>query len=299
MTLEAKIKGVVDFVVLIDISGSMQGCIDAVEKSVSTLLNVMTSTDVNGGRLIKDWRLKVVGYRDSEKTDVDWFVDNPFVREVAGVQSQLSAPSMKVAGEGHGPESLLDALYKVASIGEAGLQDGEDANLWRPQAARAVIFFTDATFKPVMSLPEAKGGQLADVLTRLERDKVILFGFHPEWEGYDVLHTLSGSCLEPVASVADFPVMASLGKDGAEGLAAHKATVNGLRAKVGDIANFTGLMEQLTRAFRRAKPIDSFTLEEKGEPSKPPNPEIVSAAGSHNESEIARIRGMSLNKKKL
>jgi Mg-chelatase subunit ChlD len=48
MTLEAKIKGVVDFVILIDISGSMQGCIDAVKQSVSTLLNDMTSTDVNG-----------------------------------------------------------------------------------------------------------------------------------------------------------------------------------------------------------------------------------------------------------
>lgn len=255
MTEEAKpkIKGVVDIVVLMDVSGSMQECVDAVKQSVSTFISVMTSSDANNSSPIKDWRLKVVGYRDAEK-DTDWYVDNPFVRDVAGVQAQLSAPAMQARGGGDEPESLLDALYKVASMGEAGVQDGDDPNLWRPrgQAARAVIFFTDATFKTVMSLPEAKGGQLPDVVTRLAGAKVILCGFHPEWSGYDELGTIDKSQLVTVATVAEFPAIAGLGKEGAEGKAAQVAAVEALRAKASDTANFTKILEQLAKSLSKS-----------------------------------------------
>ena len=252
-----KIKGVVDIVVLMDVSGSMQDCIDAVKQSVSTFISVLTSTDANNGAPIKDWRLKVVGYRDSER-DADWFVDNPFVRDVAGVQAQLSAPNMQASGGGDEPESLLDALFKVASTSEAGIQDGEDPNLWRPrgQAARAVVFFTDATFKPVMSLPEAKGGQLPDVLTRLAGAKVILCGFHPEWHGYEALGTADKAQLTTVASVAEFPLIAGLGKEGAEGLAAQKVAASALAAKASDTANFTKILEQLAKSLSKSVQVE-------------------------------------------
>ncbi len=64
---ETKVKGIVDIVILMDVTGSMQTCIDAVKQSVATFISSMTSTDANNGAPIKDWRLKVVGCRDSRK----------------------------------------------------------------------------------------------------------------------------------------------------------------------------------------------------------------------------------------
>jgi hypothetical protein len=77
------------------------------------------------------------------------------------VEAQLA--NLRAAGGGDEPESLLDALYKVATMEATpkGAQ-GEEPNKWRyrSDAARVVIVFTDASFKETMSIPEAKGGSL-------------------------------------------------------------------------------------------------------------------------------------------
>lgn len=250
-----QVRGTVDIVVLIDVSGSMQACIDAVKKSVSSFINFMTTADANNSSPIEDWRMKVVGYRDYERTDHEWFVDAPFARDVASIETQLAAPSMQAIGGGDEPESLLDALFKIASMGEAGIQDGEDANLWRPRgkAARAVVFFTDATFKLEMSLPEAKGGQIQEVINRLLAAKVILCGLHPEWSGYESLGSQEKAKLTTIASTADFPAIAGLGsKVKAEADAAQKAAVEALRAKVNNTDIFIKILEQLARTLSKS-----------------------------------------------
>ena len=42
-----KIKGVVDIVVLLDVTGSMQECIDAVKGSISTFISGLAAKDAN------------------------------------------------------------------------------------------------------------------------------------------------------------------------------------------------------------------------------------------------------------
>ncbi|MEI6297195.1 MAG: hypothetical protein WCO84_06185 [bacterium] len=251
---ETKIKGVVDIVVLLDVTGSMQECIDAVKGSVSTFINSLTAKDPNNEAPIKDWRMKVCGYRDHQDSPTDWFVENPFVRDVSAVQAQLSAPNMQASGGGDEPESLLDALYKLAKTEQIGVQDGEDHNKWRARgtAARAVIFFTDATFKTPMTIPEAVGGGVGDVITAIMANRIILCGFCPEWQGYLDLASADRADFEFVARSGDTPALVGLGKSGDEGRAAMVASVAALKARASDAGAFTKIMVQLAKTISKS-----------------------------------------------
>ena len=63
-----KSKGVVDIVFLMDATASMTDCIDALKQNVSTFVDSMCDT-TNQENPVRDWRAKVVGYRD--------FIDDP------------------------------------------------------------------------------------------------------------------------------------------------------------------------------------------------------------------------------
>jgi hypothetical protein len=134
-----------DIVVLLDVSGSMQRCIDAVKASVTTFIEGLASADANNESPIRDWRIKICGYRDHGRDPSDWFVDNPFVRDTAAVQAQLAAPNMRASSDGNGPESLLDALFKLATTEQGATQQEEDPRKWRRlgNCFRYIIFFTD------------------------------------------------------------------------------------------------------------------------------------------------------------
>ena len=254
-----KIRGVVDIVVLLDVTGSMQECIDAVKGSVATFIGSLSSTDANNEAPIKDWRMKIVGYRDHQVSESNWFVDNPFVRDVTAVQAQLSAANMQASGGGDEPESLLDSLYKIANMGEAGVQDGDEPGKWRARgsSARAVIFFTDATFKTPMTIPEAPGAGVGDVITALTGNKIIVCGFCPEWSGSEELGSLDRAQISYVATLADTPALAGLGKPGDEGRAAMAASVNALKAKASDGAAFIKIMEQLAKTIVKSVAVEA------------------------------------------
>jgi hypothetical protein len=256
---ETKIKGVVDIVVLLDASGSMQECIDAVKGSISTFINGLASKDANNEAPIKDWRIKICGYRDHQHNEANWFVDNPFVSDVASVQAQLSAANMQATGGGDEPESLLDALYKVAKMDQAGVQDAADPTKWRARstAARAVIFFTDATFKVPMTIPEAPGGGIPDVITAIMANRIILCGFCPEWQGYSELAVVDRGEFDFVATASDTPALAGLGKPGDEGKAAMLASVNALKVKSSDAGAFTKVMVQLARTITKSATVEA------------------------------------------
>ena len=62
-----KAKGIADIVFLIDVTGSMSHCIDALQANLQSFVQVMTHGDGSpnsSGPLVSDWRIKVVGYRD-------------------------------------------------------------------------------------------------------------------------------------------------------------------------------------------------------------------------------------------
>ena len=113
----SKTKGVADIVFVVDVSGSMSPCIDALRKNIEAFIDSLSQGDANNAAPVRDWRGKVVGYRDIEAAEVEglpWIVDNPFVRDAGTLKAQLA--TLQAGGGGDEPESLLDALYKVASM---------------------------------------------------------------------------------------------------------------------------------------------------------------------------------------
>jgi hypothetical protein len=256
---EGKIKGIVDIVFLIDVSGSMQTCIDAVKQSISVFIGGLSTTDANNEAPIKDWRIRVCGFRDHKNSESDWYVDNPFVRDVEAVKAQLASADMQARGGGDEPESLLDALYKVATTESTGIQESEDPARWRRRGsvARAIIFFTDASFHEPMTYPAAVGGGLADLISKISSERFLICGFCPEWSGYAELGSMDGSNINYVVTLADSPALAGLGKDGAEGRAAQEAAVNGMMSKVTDTAAFVKILEALAKTVQKSSVVDT------------------------------------------
>jgi hypothetical protein len=198
----AKTKGVADIVFLIDVSGSMAPVIDALRANIETFIDSLSRGDANNAPAVKDWRGKVVGYRDIESAETEglpWIEDNPFVRDAVALKAQLAA--LRANGGGDEPESLLDALYTIATMEASpkGAQ-GEEPTRWRyrSEAARVVVVFTDASFKETMSVPAAKGGSLQDVANVVMANRIILSLFAPNFEGYDRLSQIDKSEWEVV-----------------------------------------------------------------------------------------------------
>ena len=233
----ARTKGVADVVFLIDVSGSMAPIIDALRKNIEAFVDSLSTGDANNAAPVRDWRGKVVGYRDIEAAHaegMEWFEDNPFVRDTSALKTQLAA--LRAQGGGDEPESLLDALYKVASMeATAKGAQSEDANKWRyrSDAARVVVVFTDASFKETMSLPEAKGGALQDVANMVMANRIILSLFAPNFEGYDRLSQIDKSEWEVVEY---------------EGLSPQEA----LRKFTEDPQNFRTTLKQLAASVSRS-----------------------------------------------
>jgi len=232
-----KTKGVADIVFVVDVSGSMAPCIDALRQNIETFVESLSSGDANNAAPVKDWRAKVVGYRDIEAAEgegLPWIVDNQFVRDPAELKSQLAA--LQANGGGDEPESLLDTLYKVATM-EATAKGAQtiETGKWRyrSDAARVVVVFTDASFKETMSIPEAKGGSLQDVANVVMANRIILSVFAPNFEGYDRLSQIDKSEWE----VVEF-----------EGLNAQEA----LQKFTSDPVNFRNTLKQLAASVSRS-----------------------------------------------
>ena len=246
-----KIKGVVDIVILIDVTGSMTECINAVKTNIGRFIDALTTKNANNEAPIKDWRMKICGYRDYERDGVSWFVDNPFVTDVPSLQSQTGATNMQASGGGDEPESLLDALFKIASMEETGLQDAPDLSKWRRRGAvrRCIAFFTDATYKRSLAIPEAAGSGVGDVINKLMEQKILLWGLVPPWEGYTELGAMPKSQMESIATIEGVPALAGLGKPGAEGNAAQEAAVHAMESAVSDPNRFGKLLEVLAKTL--------------------------------------------------
>jgi hypothetical protein len=194
-----KVKGIADIVFLVDATGSMATCIDKLKENISVFVDSLTGRDPNAKQALKEFRAKVVGYRDFTDRSAPPFVDNPFVASAPELKTQLAG--LTAEGGGDEPESLLEALFKVASMEETADGAPLQPNCWRPrkEALRAIIVFTDATFKT--TLVEPAGGSMTDVQHHLRTKKVLLQVFAPEipgFDGYDDLTRLPKSAWYPV-----------------------------------------------------------------------------------------------------
>ena len=195
---EKKVKGVADLVFLLDVSGSMGPVIEDLVKNVSMFVDSLTTKDANNSCPIKDWRGKVVGYRDIECDGSQWLVDNPFVRDAGDLKVQLA--KLKAEAGGDEPESLLDAIYRVASMSSTDKgSESPDSWRYRRDATRVVIVFTDASYKSSFALPDSGGtGGLADIKNAITSNRIVLAVFSPDMPCYDEFSDVDGSEFEMI-----------------------------------------------------------------------------------------------------
>lgn len=225
----------VDFVFLVDVTGSMKPCIDALVRGLSTFIDELVANDQSP---VRHWRGKVFGYRDA-RVDDEPFVDNPFVEQDAdALRGQLEA--LEAKGGGDPPESLLDALWKVVHMEE--LPRGEqtlDPRRWRhaSDAARVVIVFTDTTYHETMSIPEARGGTLDDVANAVMSRRVYLHVFAPDDPCYERLSEIDRAELDPICRPGDNAQAA-------------------MRAYVSNTKNFYKTLEMLARSVSRSAAVE-------------------------------------------
>ena len=194
-----KVKGVVDICFLLDATGSMQPCINAIKNNITSFIHSLTTPDDNGGVELKNWRACVWGYRDFEyepKHGREPLVRNPFTDNAEELKAQLSA--LVAQGGGDEPESLLDALYEVCRMGktERGAEPQPDKWRYRSEAARCIIVFTDASFHPNMTL--VPGGALEDVRLLMQQERMRLSLFAPEMECHYDLSVMDRCTYEPI-----------------------------------------------------------------------------------------------------
>ena len=236
---QPKVKCVVDLVVLIDASGSMAHCIEAIKGNIKAFVKTMVDGDGgpnSSGPVVKDFRIKVVGFRDAN-CDSPWIVENPFTSSVDDVHSQLGV--LEATGGGDEPESLLDALHKVCSMGQTEKGASADPARWRYRrdATRIVVIFTDASFHPVMAYPEGRGGGLEDVVNAANNNRIIVEYFVPDMPCY-------GDSLSRI--------------DGANGHAipydsgAERGAVIALESYTRDRANFAKVMQSLAKTVSKS-----------------------------------------------
>jgi len=133
---EATLKGVVDIVFLLDVTGSMGPAIIELGKNMMNFINNIDPSTV------KDYKVKVVSFGDFELDDEEikfdisrTFTDDP---QVIYTQFEDVIELIKKKGGKDIPESSLDALYKT-------IQDGFSAD-WT-ERTRVVVLFTDAISK--------------------------------------------------------------------------------------------------------------------------------------------------------
>lgn len=122
-----RVRGELDLALLVDATASMQPYIEVVRQRLSELLSAVASSP-----LCKSLRIAIVSYRDHppEETSYASRVDLPFTDNVSLASSMVAA--LEAVGGGDDPEAVTDGLHDVVRLD------------WRPDAAKAIVWFGDA-----------------------------------------------------------------------------------------------------------------------------------------------------------
>ena len=273
----------VDLVFLLDLSGGMAECIDSVKSGCCIMLNELIKAPD-----LTSWRFKVCGYRNHALNPENWFVDNPFVSDLAAVEAQFSGVNMQAAGgceEEAG--SLLDALFRLSKMEQTGDGDPECSSKWRARGryGRTIFFITNSTFKDPMTIPEAAGGGLQDVKNAITGAKISLWGFCPETDNYCMLGGIVRSQLDFYVSPDTCPALAGLGKGGEEWNAATQIASHALLNLNQEI--YRKLAFDVFREHAKARALDDDSFDRI---HSAVNPQITEYIARENDSEIRRIR---------
>jgi len=203
-----KKKATPDIVFLLNATGSMRGCFQAVTQCIAAVVDALGKPDAYGRVLIEDWRVRVLTYRDRLTDGSCWFIDNPFTGDITEVKSQLAA--LEAKGGGDEPESLLDAMYTLTqwSAAEKGVTPSPSG--WRHlhDAARVVVIFTDASCHPSIKTAAGSDGSVDDLILACQASKLGVLLHAPETPLYGDLAAMNGLEWAPMGSLIDNPVQA-------------------------------------------------------------------------------------------
>ncbi len=182
-------NGSADIVFLIDVTGSMSPCIQALKNSIKRFLSELAN-GTGDIKPVEDWRARIVGYRDypaDKDSSYGWLNEFDFTRDTTLLETQLD--SLKARGGGDDPESLLDAVSVVLDAGVLPDDYQKEVNdkRWRSniQAAHILVIFTDAPFHETMSVPGHEGETYDDLNRRLIDFRTHGFLFIPGSEQYE------------------------------------------------------------------------------------------------------------------
>ncbi len=179
LTVVPKVKGVADIVFCIDITGSMGPCIVGVLDNLKHLAEGFGAANVS-----LDWKAKAVGYRDVDAsgTPFEGF-DNPFTSNIDDLKAQFDR--FEASGGGDEPESLFDAMLKIATAGDWPHPVGA--------ALRTIVVFTDASPHGQLSASLWTGDlSFNRVSSELRKAHTKLFLNAPEHPNYNSFSALLG-----------------------------------------------------------------------------------------------------------
>ena len=170
-------KKPLDLVFLVDISGSMGGCIRGLLNNIGNFIETLMKGDgVN--EPIDDLRVKIVGFRDYkyswDRNDLGWFDEGEFSSNLSVLKAKLNSFSAS-GGGGNGGETSFDALWYVAKDKTSDRLRSptacvNTASPFRPkeEAARAVILFSDEPPHDPLTALGCSGLTVKDVVKAVE-----------------------------------------------------------------------------------------------------------------------------------
>jgi len=182
------LKGIVDIIFLIDVSGSMAPAIEKLIQNLDTFVKHIDPTKV------KDYRIKVGSFSDLEvdfdklamNLDRPWR-ENPTTNQSLDLVKQdlneCKNLVLEYYGGGDEPESSLDAIYKAIDLFK------EDPN----KRKRVIVLFTDATPKEIQNSTIEGGKRLSreeklqKLIQKIENERVYLFLYAPVHNDYTSL----------------------------------------------------------------------------------------------------------------
>lgn len=192
-----------DIVFCIDVTQSMQHCIDGIKSNIKKFINGLQASSKI------DYRLALVAYRDihDEKIwergikacDEPWIVEN-FTDDVNTFTTWLDRPEAQAYGGGEEPESTLDALYIAIK-----------KSSWREHDThRVIVLFTDSdshpTIHPKTIHPKPyreKDSRVMKIIEEFQRLKHgMLYMVVPQYQIYETLEKAGHDAIRTV--IADY-----------------------------------------------------------------------------------------------
>jgi len=174
----SRIAGSTDFVICMDVTGSMDGCIDGLKKSIRTFVDSLTApVDIEKQNIvfkITDWQGKIFPFRDlDEDMEPEAMIDDfSFVNSAEALKEQLDDPRVVATGGGaSAEESALDAVFRAANCSWPDPQG--------KKRGRFIILFSDQPTKPLHTktigdIPLSKGMELLEQQLRQEQIFIII-----------------------------------------------------------------------------------------------------------------------------